>query len=520
MPIDTLSKLSNGSTAGAAMQRENERTGSYSKIGFPRGSLTIMSIIIVDLLALSISIGITIMIRQRLGGEFVLVEYTRLWPMLGVFLILFALSGLYPGVPINPISELQKVAGAVAIVFMIMGVVIFMTHSAAVWSRALFLVACPLSAIAVVLGRNATRHLLGRKEWWGFATVVIGTSQAARAASDSLGSMPWLGLKITSSVDTNEPASNDSLDGLHAPLSMPADLCKGPIHYAIVAMTDGSVREISRIVDRYGSSYKHILFIQDVSGMSSLCLTSRDIGGLLGLEVHQNLLLYFPIIIKRILDLVIIFSSFVFLLPFFLLIGLAIKLDSSGPIIYGQRRIGRGNKHFTAWKFRTMVTNADVVLQEYLNRRPELKEEWKQNHKLHHDPRITKVGKILRRASLDELPQLWNVLQGEMSLVGPRPIVDNEVMKYGTSFALYCKVRPGMSGLWQVSGRSRIGYARRVQLDEYYVRNWSVWLDLYVLARTIGAIWRGVAHIRSTFGALIIQLKLRNGSVTKWLMEF
>jgi lipopolysaccharide/colanic/teichoic acid biosynthesis glycosyltransferase len=144
-----------------------------------------------------------------------------------------------------------------------------------------------------------------------------------------------------------------------------------------------------------------------------------------------------------------------------------------------------------AWKFRTMVDNADRLLGEHLEKNPQLREEWANTHKLKQDPRVTKIGRILRRTSLDELPQIWNVLTGEMSLVGPRPVVSAEVEKYGESFEFYRAVRPGITGLWQVSGRSDTTYGERVTLDVRYVRHWSVWLDIYLLVRTFSVVLRG-----------------------------
>jgi lipopolysaccharide/colanic/teichoic acid biosynthesis glycosyltransferase len=144
-----------------------------------------------------------------------------------------------------------------------------------------------------------------------------------------------------------------------------------------------------------------------------------------------------------------------------------------------------------AWKFRSMVQNADEVLCEYLDGHPDFREEWEWNHKLKNDPRITWIGRLLRHTSLDELPQLWNALKQEMSLVGPRPIVQEEIRRYGEDFLLYQMVTPGITGLWQVSGRNNVSYERRISLDSYYVRNWSVWLDLWVLARTIRVVLKG-----------------------------
>jgi Undecaprenyl-phosphate galactose phosphotransferase WbaP len=191
---------------------------------------------------------------------------------------------------------------------------------------------------------------------------------------------------------------------------------------------------------------------------------------------------------KRGLDLGLIFASAGLAFPFVALIAVAIKLTSSGPVFYRQVRYGRGGRTFTMWKFRTMVRNASEVLEDHLDANPRLREEWERSHKLRCDPRVTGLGRILRRTSLDELPQIWNVLRGEMSIVGPRPIVADEIPIYGGAYELYSQVRPGITGLWQVSGRNDLPYEERVDLDTYYIRNWSPWLDLYILARTVAAV--------------------------------
>ena len=214
-------------------------------------------------------------------------------------------------------------------------------------------------------------------------------------------------------------------------------------------------------------------------------------GGILGLEIRQRLLLYGPRLTKTILDCTLTLLLGIVALPLFVLIMVAVKLDSPGPIFYGHYRLGRRGRPFTAWKFRSMVTNADVVLKQHLVRNHLLREEWERERKLKSDPRITRVGRFLRRTSLDELPQLWNVLRGQMSLVGPRPIVDEEIPYYADKYELYKRVHPGITGLWQVSGRNDVTYAERVNLDAYYVRNWSVWLDIYILLRTIWVVMIG-----------------------------
>jgi Undecaprenyl-phosphate galactose phosphotransferase WbaP len=172
-------------------------------------------------------------------------------------------------------------------------------------------------------------------------------------------------------------------------------------------------------------------------------------------------------------------------------IALAIKLETRGPVFFSQTRIGQGRRRFRLWKFRSMVADADAVLESHLQSDLALAIEWRNTHKLKNDPRVTRVGRLLRRSSLDELPQLWNVLRGDMSMIGPRPIVEDELLKYGSSIALYSRVRPGLTGLWQVCGRNNISYRRRVDLDSSYILNWSPLADLKILFRTVRVVIMG-----------------------------
>jgi len=189
-------------------------------------------------------------------------------------------------------------------------------------------------------------------------------------------------------------------------------------------------------------------------------------------------------VVKRTFDvaLVLIFSPLILLTIG--LVAAMVWLSSPGPIFYSHRRIRKNGAFFSMWKFRTMCVNSAEVLEEYLARNPEARAEWNKSHKLRRDPRITPMGGFLRRYSLDELPQLWNVLVGQMSLVGPRPIVAAEVEKYGDHFACYCRVKPGLTGLWQVSGRSELTYDERVALDCRYVNQWSLRKDVGILLKT------------------------------------
>jgi undecaprenyl-phosphate galactose phosphotransferase len=178
------------------------------------------------------------------------------------------------------------------------------------------------------------------------------------------------------------------------------------------------------------------------------------------------------------------------LMPLIGLISLAIKFTCGGDIFFVQERMGRNGSKFKCRKFRTMHPNGPALLEAHLEKYPEARKEWERNFKLKNDPRVTWIGKFLRKTSLDELPQLFNVLLGEMSFVGPRPLLESELERYGSAIACYKQMVPGITGLWQISGRSNTTFAERAWLDEYYVRNWSPWLDIYILGCTIKVVAR------------------------------
>ena len=193
-------------------------------------------------------------------------------------------------------------------------------------------------------------------------------------------------------------------------------------------------------------------------------------------------------LLSRALDLVVAVLALVFFAPLFVVLALLIRLSDGGPALYRQARLGQGGRLFYCLKLRTMVVDSDARLAALLSRDPVARREWERDHKLRDDPRITALGSFLRKSSLDELPQLFNVFRGEMSLVGPRPIVPAEIRRYGWRFESYCRVRPGITGLWQVSGRNDVSYRRRVAMDTVYVQTKSFKLDVFLLLKTIPAV--------------------------------
>jgi Undecaprenyl-phosphate galactose phosphotransferase WbaP len=264
------------------------------------------------------------------------------------------------------------------------------------------------------------------------------------------------------------------------------------VRHGIVAVPYECDRETEELFSKSAHLFKHLLVApQIVKGSTSLCVEQspqRALSLLVGKTAVQNRQGF----AKRLCDILGSSILSILSLPFMLLVALAIRLTSKGPILFKQIRIGKGNRAFTALKFRTMYSNADQRLHDYLEKEPTLREEWESVQKLKHDPRVTPIGRFLRRFSLDELPQIWNVLLGDMSLVGPRPIVLNEIEKYGSDYAAYERVRPGLTGLWQVSGRNDTTYQQRVDFDAHYVKNWSLWFDVKILLRTFRAVISGV----------------------------
>jgi Undecaprenyl-phosphate galactose phosphotransferase WbaP len=263
---------------------------------------------------------------------------------------------------------------------------------------------------------------------------------------------------------------------------------RNQIRHAVISLPEVPAARLGEFLDRYGALIPHLLVLSDCSTLPTLWGASRNSGRLSGVEVRNALLLETLQAGKRMLDVVISAAVLLLGLPLLGVLALLVKLSGPGPVLYAHTRMGRGGQPFKVWKIRTMYSDGDGILRQHLMRHSEARAEWERDQKLRDDPRVTTIGWVLRKLSLDELPQLWNVLRGDMSLIGPRPIVQDEVRRYGNGIALYAKVKPGITGLWQVSGRNGTTYQDRVELDLFYVRHWSPWLDAYILAKTVVAL--------------------------------
>ena len=258
----------------------------------------------------------------------------------------------------------------------------------------------------------------------------------------------------------------------------------------VIAAPGLDKERLQALISKIQPHVKNISFVPDLIGtpMSSAELSILFSEKILMLNLRNNLSRPYNRAFKRVFDLTLTIIGGLMISPILLAIALRVAIENRGRVIFAHRRVGAAGKKFPCYKFQTMVPDAEERLKKYLAENPEARREWDETFKLTNDPRVTKFGGWLRRTSLDELPQLWNVIRGEMSLVGPRPIVQAEVPRYGKNIREYYMVLPGITGMWQVSGRSDTTYPERVAMDTWYVRNWSVWIDIMYLFKTVKAV--------------------------------
>ena len=262
----------------------------------------------------------------------------------------------------------------------------------------------------------------------------------------------------------------------------------------VVITAPGLAKEqLQKLISQVQPHVRNISFVPDLLGtqMMGAEVNVFFTEAMLMLKIKNQLARRRNRVIKRAFDLLFTICGGLCILPFLLVIAVMVAVDNKGNVIFAHRRIGRDGKEFKCYKFQTMIPNAQEALEKYLAENPAARKEWEESFKLTDDPRVTKLGNILRKTSLDEMPQLWNVIRGDMSLVGPRPIVAKEIERYGEYFREYAMVTPGITGMWQASGRSDTTYEERVEMDTWYVRNWSVWIDLMYLFKTVKIVFTG-----------------------------
>lgn len=442
---------------------------------------TVAPIVLSDMLALAISGAVAqLLMLMVYPSAAELVGWAA--PLALVPMVLaYWLNDLYVEIWLHPVVEMRQLTHLTTA-----GMISATAAGMLVWPLPLWCMFAFLPAVALVpLGRVITRHICARFSWWGYPTLIIGSGHGADNLARALLSTPFSSLRPVLVTDPEGLCRTSFLPVVNDPQTLRSIVYSRGIRHAVLSLPDFPPAKLATLVDGYGGLIPHMLVLSDTTIFPALWGATRNCGRLSGLEVRNHLLLATLQGLKRAIDLTVALVTLILGLPLMVVIALLVKLTSPGPIFFGHERIGRHGRMFRAWKFRSMHPDADRMLAEYLEKNPEARKEWAETQKLRNDPRVTPLGRFLRKTSLDELPQVWNVIRGDMSIVGPRPIVKAEICRYGNSLRLYTSVKPGLTGLWQVSGRTECSYADRVRFDEFYIRHWSPWLDIYILAKTV-----------------------------------
>ncbi|MCK6628696.1 MAG: sugar transferase [Anaerolineae bacterium] len=460
--------------------------------------LLIIVLTCLDLVMVSLGFSLAYVIRFEIGfswfyqhevapGEF---YKSLVFLFAPAWIIIFRLFGLYDFKNLFAgTREYAKAFNASTFAMMLMILFIFFGESSI--ARAWVLLSWLLVSVGVIIGRFILRRIVQNMRANGrflTAALIIGANEEGLAIAEQLQANPKAGVWLAGFADDELGPGSELLPNV--PVLGSVDVLSSlvrqhGIQEIIVASTALPREKLLQLFTAFGSEDN--ITIRMSSGLYELLTTGvevQEFGNVPLLSVNKVRLTGVDMTMKSLLDLTLSMVSLLVFLPIMLAIAIAIRLDSPGPIFHLRRVVGVGGKSFNAFKFRTMYVDAD----ERLSRDPELRREFEMNHKLKNDPRVTRIGRFLRRTSLDELPQLINVLLGQMSLVGPRMITAEERARYGKFRMNLSTVKPGITGLWQVSGRSDVSYEERVMLDMNYIRNYSIWFDLFILWQTIPAV--------------------------------
>lgn len=450
---------------------------------------------IVDVIALQVSLYIGWFLCSLIARWCSLeMTHQTYWDLsVGLLLIPvgYWLVRLYPGYGLTAVERLRRRVRATFVFFMAFVTWDFLfKHGGR--SRWVLLMTFAIALIIPVIAQMIFRHVLVRMNLWGTPVIVLGAGKTGEHVIATLIKDALLGFRPITVLDDDPQKWGGTIAGIPivGGIDRAADYI-GKVNCALIAIP-GAGRE--RVVDLARHlPFFNVVIVPDLIGLQSLWVEARDFGGIIGLEIQKNLLMRRNWYLKRLMDYLLGIPLFLLSTPIIVLFSLWIKTVSPGPAFYCQVREGRGGRKFKVWKMRTMFLDAEKLLHDYLENNPDAKSEWSQFFKLRKDPRILPgVGVLLRKTSLDELPQLWNVLRGEMSLVGPRPFPHYHLEQFEESFReIRRSVMPGMTGLWQVTARSDGNLSVQEALDTYYIRNWSIWLDLNLLARTVLVVLSG-----------------------------
>ncbi len=385
-------------------------------------------------------------------------------------------------------DEARSLLKGVSIAFIFILVLVFVSRQYIFFSRATIALAWLLSLAIFPVFRLLVKKFLFLFGLWNKKVIILGTNETSKMLAEGIRSHRSLGYEIAGFLAEDEKSAGGVFAG--SPIIGTVDRAEPVIQQMdvrdfIVVLPSFSQDQLVRVMEKFDEYADTIRMVPNIGSLFTLGIKAENLGDILALNLNRNLFKPWNLVLKHVFEYLIILVLLVLLLPIFAAIALLIKLDTKGPVFFVQDRIGKKGKTFRIIKFRSMYADADKKLDAFLKENPSVKKEWDKYQKIKgYDPRVTKVGKFLRRYSLDELPQILNVIKGEMSLVGPRPYLPREKKILAESSRFISRIRPGITGLWQVRGRNLLSFKKRILLDEYYIRNWSLWLDIIILFKT------------------------------------
>jgi Undecaprenyl-phosphate galactose phosphotransferase WbaP len=466
--------------------------------------LVLLLLALSDLLGFYLSFLGAIALRRALepwlGGT---VKWAAAYPLIWVGMLLmlsmFWAAQLYPGYGLTAVRELESVVKALTLVFVFLALVAYLLKVQEIkeFSRLTFLFAWGLSLLLLPLLRFLLRNRLSLTAWYGLPTMLVspGETEFSNVLLDSLYRCRRLGWRPVAILNSATGPGGAPTKGLARLASLQQlEKLSQPIAVALVVLPASGSRSPKKTraeIQQLTPWVKRIVLFDESQGLNSVFVEPRDLEGLLGLEIHYRLLEPRYIRFKRLLEVLLAGLLLLVSLPLQALLALWVRLDSPGPILHRQSRLGKGGQLFQVLKFRSMNRDAEERLEALLASDPVAREEYQTYHKLGRDPRLTRAGFWLRKYSLDELPQLWNVLRGEMNLIGPRAYLPSELEAMGHYADTTLSIAPGITGWWQVMGRHQTTFAQRLQMDEYYLSNWSPWMDFYITLKTLWIILSG-----------------------------
>lgn len=422
-------------------------------------------------------------------------DTSAIWIAAAVWFVLRALAGLYESIAMAPPEELRRAVMSTATALVAQLAMLYLLGQLRVlWPAALAMWG---GLLAVQwLTRRAVRLLLMRLGRYGAPVIVVGAGETAAALIDELQVNRDQGLQPVAIFDNDHSLRGSQVRGVPVVGSIEDAIefhFPYRVEHALIALDPEDARHLRRLSDRFAARFAHVHVTPEFVGLANLWVRARSIGPLLTFEFRQDRLTPFTFAFKRGFDLAIGAVLFVIAVPVIAVCAILVKFRSPGPAFFSHVREGHGGKWIRVWKIRTMVPDAEERLEEHLRHNSDARREWAERVKLYPDPRVIPgLGDFMRRWSLDELPQLWNVVAGSMSLVGPRPFPEYHLSMFPVSFRdLRRQVPPGVTGLWQVTYRTDGDLTHQQAADSYYVHNWSVWLDLWILLRTVRVVFSG-----------------------------